>query len=46
MLIRLGYELEYQFAQATPMILTLHVHYSRASDLVRPDSITTRPMSM
>jgi transglutaminase-like putative cysteine protease len=43
MLIRLGYELEYQFAQATPMILNLNVHYSRASDLLRPDTITTRP---
>ncbi len=43
MLIRLGYEIEYQFAQATPLILNLNVHYSRASDLVRPDTITTRP---
>jgi len=32
MLIRLGYELAYEFPQATPMILNLNVHYSRASD--------------
>ena len=43
MLIRLGYELVYEFPQATPMILNLNVHYSRSQDLVRSDSITTDP---
>jgi transglutaminase-like putative cysteine protease len=43
MLIRLGYELTYEFAQATPMILNLCVHYSRTSDLVRPDTMMTTP---
>ncbi len=43
MQIRLGYELEYEFPQPTPMILTLNVHYSRASDLVRPDHMVTQP---
>jgi len=43
MLIRLGYELSYEFAQATPMILNLNVHYSRTSDLVRPDTMTMTP---
>jgi transglutaminase-like putative cysteine protease len=43
MLIRLGYELSYEFAQATPMILNLNVHYSRTSDLVQPDTIITSP---
>ena len=43
MLIRLGYELAYEFPQATPMILNLNVHYSRASDWVRPDTIVTDP---
>jgi transglutaminase-like putative cysteine protease len=43
MLIRLGYELAYEFAQATPMILNLNVHYSRAADLVRPDTLITDP---
>jgi transglutaminase-like putative cysteine protease len=41
--IRLGYELIYECAQFTPMILTLHVHYSRASDLARPDHLLTDP---
>jgi len=42
-LIRVGYELVYQFAQATPLILNLNVHYSRSQDLVRPDTISTDP---
>src|ERR1035437_4868190 len=41
--IRLGYELNYTFPQATPMILALSIHYSRASDIVVPDSLTTDP---
>jgi len=41
--ISVGYELNYELPQATPMILTLHVHYSRASDLVRPDHMQTMP---
>ena len=43
MLIRLGYELVYDFPQPTPMILNLNVHYSRSQDLVRADSISTDP---
>jgi transglutaminase-like putative cysteine protease len=43
MLVRLGYELIYEFAQATPMILNLNVHYSRSQDLVRADTIVTDP---
>jgi len=43
MQIRAGYELIYNFPQATPMILTLNIHYSRASDLVRPDHLITTP---
>jgi transglutaminase-like putative cysteine protease len=41
--IRTGYELIYDFPQPTPLILTLNIHYSRASDLVRPDSLITIP---
>jgi transglutaminase-like putative cysteine protease len=41
--IRLGYELTYQSAQATPMILNLNVHYTRAADLVRADHMMTDP---
>ncbi len=41
--IRVGYELVYDCPQPTPMILTLHVHYSRVSDLVVPDRLVTNP---
>jgi transglutaminase-like putative cysteine protease len=43
MLIRLGYEMVYEIPQATPMILNLNAHYSRASDWVRADTIVTDP---
>ncbi|MBA3596481.1 MAG: transglutaminase family protein [Methylibium sp.] len=43
MLIRVGYELVYQCPQPTPMILALNIHYSRASDIVRPDHLITSP---
>ncbi len=43
MLIRFGYELQYQFSQVTPLILNLNVHYSRTSDLVRVDTMVTEP---
>jgi transglutaminase-like putative cysteine protease len=41
--IKLGYELIYRCAQATPMILMLHVHYTRTGDLLRADSLRTDP---
>jgi transglutaminase-like putative cysteine protease len=41
--IRVGYELRYSFPQPTPMVLTLNVHYSRASDMVSPDHMLTNP---
>jgi len=41
--ISVGYELTYSFPQPTPIILTLCVHYSRASDMVRPDHMLTSP---
>ena len=41
--IRVGYELIYECPQPTPMILTLNIHYSRASDIVTPDYLTTQP---
>lgn len=43
MLIRAGYDITYEFPQPTPMILALNIHYSRATDLVRPDTLTTDP---
>jgi transglutaminase-like putative cysteine protease len=41
--IRLGYELIYDCPQPTPMILTLHIHSTRVSDIVVPDHLVTRP---
>lgn len=43
MKIRIGYELIYEFPAPTPLILTVHVHYSRVSDLLHPDHLLTQP---
>jgi transglutaminase-like putative cysteine protease len=43
MVIRVGYELIYDCPQPTPMILTLSIHYSRVSDIVRPDHLVVSP---
>jgi hypothetical protein len=43
MQIRVGYEFTYNLPQPTPMILTVSVHYSRASDIVTPDHLITHP---
>jgi len=43
MQIRVGYELVYQFPQPTPVILALSIHYTRASDVVRPDHMIVTP---
>jgi transglutaminase-like putative cysteine protease len=43
MQIRVGYELTYELPQATPMLLTVNIHYSRASDLLVPDNLVTVP---
>jgi len=43
MQIRVGFEMEYQCRGPTPMMLALSIHYSRASDLVRPDLLVTSP---
>jgi transglutaminase-like putative cysteine protease len=41
--IRIGYELVYECPRATPMLLMLNVHPSRASDLIVPDKMVTDP---
>lgn len=43
MRIRIGYSLTHEFVQPTPMIVMLNVHYSRASDLLGPDTMITEP---
>jgi transglutaminase-like putative cysteine protease len=44
MRIRVGYEFIYSFPQPTPIILTVRIHYSRASDIISPDDLTTDPL--
>jgi transglutaminase-like putative cysteine protease len=41
--IRVGYELIYDCPQPTPMMLVLNIHYTRASDILVPDHVTTDP---
>ena len=41
--IRVGYEIVYECPKPTPMMLTLNVHYTRASDLLSVDHIVTSP---
>ena len=43
MQIAVGYEFICELPQPTPMLLTVHTHYSRASDLVVVDSLVTVP---
>jgi transglutaminase-like putative cysteine protease len=43
MKIRFGYELIYTCSQPMPMILMLHTHHSRSTDLLRPDRMITEP---
>jgi transglutaminase-like putative cysteine protease len=43
MKLRVGFEMLYEFPQPTPMILVLGTHFTRASDLIVPDLLTTRP---
>ena len=43
MRIRIGCRLSYAFAQPTPIIALLNVHYSRFGDLEQPDHLLTDP---
>ena len=43
MKLRVGFEMAYRCPQPTPMILALSIHYSRASDMLRPDHLVTTP---
>ena len=43
MQIRVGHELIHDCPQPTPMILTLHIHSTRVSDIVVPDHLVTTP---
>ncbi len=43
MKIRVGYEIVYDCPQSTPMLLMLHVHHSRAADIVVADVMHCEP---
>jgi transglutaminase-like putative cysteine protease len=43
MKFKVGYELDYHFPQVTPVIMVLNTHYTRVSDLERPDHIVITP---
>ncbi len=43
MKLRVGYELQYEFPQPTPLIAMLNVHFSRVADLAAPDHIVITP---
>ncbi|MCW0365250.1 hypothetical protein NB699_000233 [Xanthomonas sacchari] len=43
MLIRLGYEIRYRFAQATPMLAMLDIHDSRRDDIVAATALHSVP---
>ena len=44
MQIRVGYEIVYHCPRETPMILMVHIHYSRAQDILVPDRLATDPV--
>ena len=43
MKIRVGFEIIYDFPQATPLIAVVGTHFTRASDIIVPDHLTTTP---
>ncbi|WP_144147016.1 transglutaminase-like domain-containing protein [Paraburkholderia sp. BCC1884] len=43
MRLRVGYELVFACPQATPMLLMLNTHLSRAQDMLVPDNVNTYP---
>ena len=43
MRIHVGCEIGFELSQTTPMIVALNVHFSRFSDLERPDHLVTMP---
>ena len=43
MQIQVGYELVFRCPQPTPMVVTLSIHYSRVSDLIKADHLVLTP---
>lgn len=44
MLIRIGYDIQFDLPERVPMVAMLHVHPSRAGDLREPDTLHTEPV--
>src|ERR1700743_3781925 len=43
MKIRVGFEMIYDFPQATPLIAVVGTHFTRASDVISPDHLIVSP---
>jgi hypothetical protein len=43
MKLRVGFEMHYEFPQPIPMSIVLGTHFTRASDIIVPDHLTTSP---
>ena len=43
MLIRAGFDITFECAAPTPMLLQVHVHPDRETDLQQPEHLTTQP---
>jgi len=43
MKLRIGYDIQYEFPQSTPLILMLNIHFTRVSDLATPDHMVINP---
>jgi len=43
MQIRVGFQMVYEFAARTPVVLMLNVHPSRATDMIEPDQLRITP---
>src|SRR5208337_2622520 len=41
--VQVGYELVFRCQQSTPMVVTLSIHYSRVSDLIKADHLVLTP---
>ena len=42
MLIRIGYDIQFDIPAPVPMVALLHVHPSRDKDLIEPDTLAHR----
>jgi len=43
MLIRIGYDIQFNIPAAAPMVALLHIHPSREKDLIEPDTLQIEP---